>query len=334
MHDGLEPTPREQGWMRLFLALAAFLLLPTVMPFRVIAPVEQSVLLLAPALGACFLVGWWAGGRLALALLWALAAGLVLFLTRLPTSDAYVDLVRGWALLTAAAFGVVCVLGSARPFFPRALAAVGLALLFGLLLLAAGQLQPERARDIFAAQYDFRYRDWAADVQPLVSIGPAAGAVIDRTSGLYLLISKVAAPLFPALLALQSLAACALAWALYHRLARSRIGAPLAPLRQFRFSDLLIWGPALGLTLVVLPTLVAFELVGANLLVFFGALYALRGMGVVAWLLIDASVATTVLAVCLGFVLPPVAAAFSLGLGLTDTWFDWRGRTRAASSGT
>ena len=60
---------------------------------------------------------------------------------------------------------------------------------------------------------------------------------------------------FPALLALQSLAALALAWATYHRLGRARLGAPLEPLREFRFNDQLVWGLIVGLTIVLLPTL-------------------------------------------------------------------------------
>ena len=56
---------------------------------------------------------------------------------------------------------------------------------------------------------------------------------------------------FPALLALESLAALALAWATYHRLSRARLGAPLRPLREFRFNDQLVWGLIVGLTIVL-----------------------------------------------------------------------------------
>ena len=66
-----------------------------------------------------------------------------------------------------------------------------------------------------------------------------------------------------------------------------------------------------------------------NLLVFFGALYALRGLGVVAWFLAP-SAAGTVVAVILALFLWPLVPALSFGVGLGDTWFDWRRLTRAA----
>src|SRR5439155_4555590 len=83
---------------------------------------------------------------------------------------------------------------------------------------------------------------------------------------------------FPSLLALESIAAVAIAWAIYHRLSRARLGPPLGLLRDFRFNDQLVWGLIVGLTIFFVPTLSAMRIVGRNLLVFFGALYALRGL--------------------------------------------------------
>ena len=94
---------------------------------------------------------------------------------------------------------------------------------------------------------------------------------------------SVTSQLFPSLLALESLAVLALAWGLYHRVSRARIGPPLAPLKEFRFNDQLVWGLVAGITAVAVPTLTAFRVVGLNLLMFFGALYALRGLGVLTW---------------------------------------------------
>jgi len=138
------------------------------------------------------------------------------------------------------------------------------------------------------------------------------------------------------------LAALALAWATYHRFSRTRLGAPLRPLREFRFNDQLVWGLIVGLTIMLLPTLTALSGVGKNLLVFFGALYALRGLGVLSWFMAPGSLGVTlgigfvVLAVpllgafvALGFVMLGIAA---LALGLGDTWADWRSRARPTSS--
>ena len=40
-----------------------------------------------------------------------------------------------------------------------------------------------------------------------------------------------------------------------NRASRTRIGAPLRPLSEFRFSDQLVWGVVVGVTILVLPTL-------------------------------------------------------------------------------
>src|SRR5665647_1845904 len=97
------------------------------------------------------------------------------------------------------------------------------------------------------------------------------------------------AALFPALLALETLAALGLAWALYHRVGRARIGAPLASLRLFRFNDQFIWGLVGGLALLVVPGLGPVRGLGANMLVFFGVLYGLRGAGVALFFLAPVS---------------------------------------------
>ena len=131
----------------------------------------------------------------------------------------------------------------------------------------------------------------------------------------------------PAMLALESLAALAVAWALYQRLARARLGPPLAPLRAFRFSDQLIWSLVVGVTLLVLPAFAELRSVGINLLVFFGALYVVRGLGVLSFLLAPRRW-TKALLVAVGLIAWQLLAAFALALGVGDTWLDWRSRTR------
>ena len=133
--------------------------------------------------------------------------------------------------------------------------------------------------------------------------------------------------LFPALLALESLAALALAWAVYHRVGRERLGPPLAALRDFRFSDHMVWGLIAGLLLVV-SGMAQLTGIGANLLLFFGVLYALRGVGVVLWFLAPGRLVMALLigtAVLFWYVL----GVFALGVGVGDTWLDWRRRVRA-----
>ncbi|MEA3246450.1 MAG: hypothetical protein U9Q74_09870, partial [Gemmatimonadota bacterium] len=64
------PAPRERGWGKVVLATLAFLIIPVTPLLRVVLPVEQTALLLAPALAALAVAGWLAGGRAALAVLW------------------------------------------------------------------------------------------------------------------------------------------------------------------------------------------------------------------------------------------------------------------------
>src|SRR6187549_73029 len=90
------PAPSERGWAKLFLALAAFLFLPAAM--RALVPIDQSTTLLVPAVAACALVGWWAGGRAFLAIAWVAIAVLLTLEGENPPS-AFYNLARGWSLL-------------------------------------------------------------------------------------------------------------------------------------------------------------------------------------------------------------------------------------------
>jgi hypothetical protein len=150
-------------------------------------------------------------------------------------------------------------------------------------------------------------------------------------------ISRSSASLVPALLALESLAAMAIVWSLYHKLNSRAIGPPLSRLRDFRFNDQLVWGVAVGASIAIVPAFSEARNAGFNLIVFFGALYVLRGLGILGWvsngrvvaLFLAVGVWTVLVALIassLGFAValsgPLVALAFSLGLG--DTWVDWR----------
>src|SRR5262249_9990286 len=103
----VQPAPAERGWRKLVLALLAFILVPTVPQLRALLPIEQTIYLLVPALAACFLVGWWAGGRPLLTLAWVALASWLMW-TAPGSPDAFHNLTRGWSLLLAGSFGLVC----------------------------------------------------------------------------------------------------------------------------------------------------------------------------------------------------------------------------------
>ena len=101
----------------------------------------------------------------------------------------------------------------------------------------------------------------------------------------------------------------------------------MRPLSEFRFNDQLVWGLVAGVTLLVLPTLNEARGLGLNLAAFFGVLYALRGLGVLDWFLAPRGFVRVLFIIAI-FLAWPVVGVFSLGLGLGDTWIDWRGRAR------
>ena len=329
------PAPREQGWKRIILALLAFVLLPLVPLLRVAIPIEQSLILIVPALAACALVGWWAGGRFFLALTWT-ALAVWLIVTPMPGAPAFVAIAKGWSLLLVASFGVASIMSPRQSFFPRALSAVGLSFAVGFALVLFASKRPDAVERTVRAEYTRRVDSWLADWQSVSKTqewieitrdNPGMDSLARESSDRLRQLPPITARLYPAVLALESLAVLALAWGLFHRVSRARIGAPLAPLKEFRFNDQLVWGLVLGITAVAVPTLKAFHTVGLNLLLFFGALYALRGLGVLAWFFAPGRLMVA-LTIGLAIFMWPLLGVFALGIGLGDTWLDWRSRPR------
>ena len=341
-------APVERGWGKLVLALLAFLILPTVPQFGALLPIDQTILLFVPAIAACALVGWWAGGRAILAVAWV---GLAVFVAlRAPDADdAFHNLVRGWSLVLAGAFGLVCLFSTRRSFFSRGLTALGLSVALALIMSAIGPVSGAHMSAAVRGEITRRNTEamgtltafidqHAADWNRLTARMPEMSQVPAEIEKQLTVIGSAGQALYPSMLALQSLIALAIAWSIYHRLSRARLGPPLGRLRDFRFNDQLVWGLIVGLTIVFLPTLASVRVVGRNLLVFFGALYALRGLGVLSWFMAPGALAITAAVgfamlwwpvlnaiAAIGFLFLAIAA---FGLGLGDTWADWRNRAK------
>lgn len=329
-------APRERGWRGPILALLALTLLP-ITPLRVVTPIEQSVVLLVPALASCALVAWWNGGRAGLALVWVALAAWTLTRPITGPSGAFDSLARGWSLIVASCFGLVCCLAGSRAFFVRALSSVAIALAVAFAIIAI--TRGSAARETVLAELTGRSTQAATGFRAALSQSQRWSDLTARDTSAAQAATTIvnlietgavgAAAVFPALLGLESLLVLALAWALFHRLSRVRIGEPLAPLRNFRFNDQLVWGVLLGVTLLLLPTLDMFRAAGWNLLLFFGGLYAVRGFGVLAFFLSPGRLALTVIILVLFMF--PLLGALAFGLGLGDTWLDWRSRARATT---
>jgi hypothetical protein len=333
MAEAATKADKKQSWWPLIWGLAALLVCPFLPFFEAVIPIQQTLLLLVPIVAACAVVGWKLGGRLALALIWVAFSVWMLLQPAGEAGTQYDQMARGWAVLLGASFGLVSLWGTATPFFARALASVALATGIGFLIAltspsgiarfqhAAGEELTRRvSTTIERTQEGWDTPEWRSLVEKV----PSLDSWNDESEATMREIPERAASLMPALLALESLAVLAFAWGLYRRLTPIEIGPALGPLTEFRFNDQLVWGLAVGATLCLLPAFGEGKTAGYNMLLFFGALYLIRGIGVLAWI----ARGRYAFIVVLGF-LPQVFILVTLALGLGDTWLDLRKRAKA-----
>jgi hypothetical protein len=334
MAEATTKPEARKSWWPLIWGLAALLICPFLPFFEAVIPIQQTLLLLVPVVAACSIIGWKLGGRAALAVIWIAFSIWMVLQPAGESGTQYDQMARGWAVLLAASFGLVSLWGAETPFFARALSSVGLATGIGFLIAltspsgiarfqhAAGEELTRRVNTtIERTQEGWDTPEWRALVQKV----PSLDSWNDESEAAMREIPTYAASLLPALLALESLAVLAFGWGLYRRLSPVAIGPPLSPLTEFRFNDQLVWGLAVGATLCLLPAFEEGKNAGYNLLLFFGALYLIRGTGVLAWI----ARGRYAIIVVLGF-LPQVFILVTLALGLGDTWLDLRRRAKAA----
>jgi hypothetical protein len=197
------------------------------------------------------------------------------------SNAAFATLERGWAIVLVASFGLVSVTSAFQtPLHVRALGGLGLALALAALVLL---LTHARLTAVTAAvARDLAARPKLALPVIYVADGDFRGEIARTYDELVARLPRVGARLFPSLLALESLAALTLAWGVHGRISGARIGQPLGKMRDFQFSDRLVWPLAAGVTCLALPGFAAWRAVGLNLTVFFGTLYVVRGLGALA----------------------------------------------------
>ena len=226
----------------------------------------------------------------------------------------------GAVLLTGMFLALTVWRPSAR--FSRALTAsvlAGAALTVWMWHLGVGWGEIQRA-----VEYDL----WAHNRELLMRLSeaarsrPATTGMLDEMSSMVRTIGSF----YPALMVLAGLGGLRLAWSWHHRIARRPLGPPPPPFSAFQFSDQLIWGWVAGLGLCLLPLPPLGAVMGANLLLVWSVLYALRGLAVfsVGSGRISGPVIATIAFVAM-FLLPFVLAGLTL-LGLADTWLDFRRR--------
>lgn len=228
---------------------------------------------------------------------------------------------RGWTLVLGGTFLAIVALRPGGEFLPRGIAALGATSVVGALVLAAtggwSSVEWSVAR---------RYREaatfWAARMD--TAGDPAVADMADT----FRRVADLEVLLYPAMLGLASLAGLAVAWWGYGRLA-GRDGA-LAPIREFAFTDHLVWLLVAGAALLIAPLGEMATRAGANLAMFMAGLYVLRGAAIVLALSGVSGLSAVLLGVLTVLLLPLVATA-ALVIGLSDTWLDLR--RRGASGG-
>ena len=227
---------------------------------------------------------------------------------------------RGWSLLIGGWFLALTLRWPGGAFISRGLGAVGGA------FAATALLFWRRPGQWAVVDWAVRSRMEDGVAMALQALRGVAGPQAVPTSAEARLFEAVAlhGTVFPAMLGLASLAALGAAWWAYNRLNRG-LDVGIGPLRDFRFSDQLVWVLILGF-LVLLVSSGAVGRMGTNAVVFMGVLYALRGVAVVLALLGGPTLLLSTALVVAFLVAAPffVAGAFVFGLG--DTWLNLRDR--------
>ena len=282
--------------------------------------IQPTVLVVVPFL---LMVGL--GGFKRFALLVAAVLAMIVVVSGARDGMWYAE--RAWALLVGGWFvGLTLALPSLR-LSTRSLGAVfGSASAAALILVARGGSW---------ATLDFAVSDGvrAAVARTLDAIAVLRGGEalpVAIATNIYRT-AEAQAEVFPALVGIASMAGLAVAWWLYARLSGGGDQA-IGPVRDFRFNDHLVWLMISGLLLVVVRREDALARIGANAVVFMGALYTLRGAAVVMFVTGGLSlVGYLLLSVGMLFA-APLAIGLVMMVGVGDTWFDLRTRLQKTTT--
>jgi hypothetical protein len=313
MDAGTGTGVRDRGWVRVAGLTLVTMVLSIVQPVLLIfVPLALLVLGLpprpAPLLAFAAVVLWLAFGQ-----------GL--------TDETLWYFERGWALLLGAWFVVMVVALPGRGFMARGLAAVLATSASAGVLLATSRGGWERLDHAVADQL----RSAASNALTVWSRAAGAERVTTEVSRAVQAAAELQIKLYPALLALASLAALGVAWWAFGRLSR-REAMPLRPLREFRFRDDLVWLLIAAVLLLALPLGALATRAGENLLTFMAVLYALRGAAVLLVIGGAPGPLGVVLTALLVVFMYPLVMAAAFVVGLSDTWLDIRSRRQQPSA--
>jgi hypothetical protein len=252
---------------------------------------------------------------------WIVLGAMLLVPVWLTPATGVTDFERGYALVLAAWFLAASVAVPKQTFLTRALIAV---LAAGTTCAVFYVLEPGAFAQLDAS-LRLRVMSGVESLLALAEGNERIGLVEPALRE----VADVQTRIYPALLALASLAALGVAWWVFRRLTAND-GHALGPLSRFRFTDALVWLLIAGVLLVLLPLDDAAGRAGANLLAFMGVLYSVRGLAV---LVVLSGGLPGPIGIALGMVLIvllyPLVMAATFVVGLSDTWVEFRKRREA-----
>ncbi len=127
------------------------------------------------------------------------------------------------------------------------------------------------------------------------------------------------------------MASARLVWSWYQRISRTPILPDVAPFRDFRFNDHLVWLLVLLIALLLAPVPQAVTLAAGNAVVVLASIYVLRGAAIARTSLQRAS---PLFIGILLLIMLPFCWFYLIGLallGIADTWLDFRRRAAPPS---
>lgn len=259
--------------------------------------------------------------------LWILATGAWSILWLNQAGDLAGQFARAGAVLLTGTYLALTVwrpsAGFSRVLASTALAGIALVVWMWHFDVALAEVQRTVEQDLWVYNREL--------VMRLQQRAPGAGAMglLDEMSAMV----RTIGTFYPALLTLAGLGGLRLAWAWHQRIARQPVGPPQPRFAEFEFTDQLVWGWVVGLAWCLLPLPPVWRTLGANLLMVWAALYAVRGLAVFSAgsRRVPTAVIATITLVAM-VLLPFVLGGLTL-LGLADTWLDFRRRLTASATG-
>jgi len=234
---------------------------------------------------------------------------------------------RGWCLLAGGLFVGLTAVRRPRGLFDRGFGTVAIVT---TAIAAAAILRPNLGRAL-DGWMETQIRDAATTAYAVLSADPetASSAIGDSVRAAIETWVVFQHDVYPALLALATMAALSVCWYFAGRHGEDYERPPAV--REFGFRDELIWILVAGLMLLVLPLGAGAFRLGENATLFMGALYLARGGAVLGWIAASAATsAWTWVFLAIGTILAyPFVFGAALVLGLGDTWLHVRERLAA-----